>query len=300
MKRAAGLSEIVRHIGCILHVQLSCSFQRCHGALYSGMCFSQGHCVCLYAVVPVCGTIASFHIHNCTKHTQLHQADILHGLLLVCAWRQKWQTCAQVVALHSGRVWRCQAQYHQAPFHMHLTPQHEPHATHHCTCSDPAYSYNNVLKTQLTHLLQAVENCRNVGNDTLAALEGQGRQLDKMKQEYDAVDEHADHAESTLAWLARCCWCCNCCRPDTKPQKGWGKKDFKPQTQKPAEHPRSQARADVRSPLPFCLLCVSVQMQFVGLAIQISQFGVPPAHFPTAWSLRKSVCNVQMWCFVCS
>lgn len=93
---------------------------------------------------------------------------------------------------------------------------------------------------------QAAEQIKKIGDDTLVSLEGQGRQLEGMRKEYDAVDEHADRAESSLAWLARCCYCFNCCRPAAKPQKGWGKKDFKPlRPAAAAPNPRGVARAEV-------------------------------------------------------
>ena len=95
--------------------------------------------------------------------------------------------------------------------------------------------------------VQAAEQCRAIGDDTLVALEGQGRQLHRMQDEYDQVDEYADNAESNLKWLARCCWCCNCFRDQPKPKGGWGKKNFKRKAPPAQPHPRAAAREGVRS-----------------------------------------------------
>ena len=94
-----------------------------------------------------------------------------------------------------------------------------------------------------THV-QAAEGIKQVGADTLVAVEGQGRQMERMQQDYDAVDEHADGAESSLAWVARCCWCCNCFRSAPPPRKGWGGKDFHRKAGK-RENGRAMARQQV-------------------------------------------------------
>jgi hypothetical protein len=96
-------------------------------------------------------------------------------------------------------------------------------------------------------VLQTAEEMRKIGDDTLVALEGQGRQLQRMRGEYDVVDEHADRAESSLAWLGRCCWCFNCCRPAAKPQKGWGKKNYRPKNTQNGPYPRAVGRNGVRT-----------------------------------------------------
>lgn len=97
--------------------------------------------------------------------------------------------------------------------------------------------------------MQAAEGIKQVGADTLVSLEGQGRQMERMQQDYDRVDEHADGAESSLKWLARCCWCCNCFRAAPAPRKGWGGKDFDRRAEK-RENGRAVARRQVRRSKP--------------------------------------------------
>jgi hypothetical protein len=71
-------------------------------------------------------------------------------------------------------------------------------------------------------LMQAAEVCKQMGEETLVAIDAQGRQLNRMNAEFDEVHDRADHAESSLRWLGRCCWCCNCFRAPPSPKKGWG------------------------------------------------------------------------------
>jgi hypothetical protein len=146
----------------------------------------------------------------------------------------------------------------------------------------------------ITMVLQTAEEMRKIGDDTLVALEGQGRQLERMRGEYDAVDEHADRAESNLAWLGRWCWCFNCCRPEAKPQKGWGKKKFRPKNTHNGPHPRAVARNEVRISRELHMVQTDCSSTLSGYIVQL-------LHNASLHAVQRfqSCMNRRDSCFVC-